>query len=57
MRPPVPVRWVTRCGTMRVLHKQVFSSQTLNEDYAGLEEVDDGVYDFFFCFYHIGRYR
>jgi len=23
----------------------------------GLEEVDDGVYDLFFCFYHIGRYE
>jgi len=23
----------------------------------GLEEVGDGVYDLFFCFYHIGRYQ
>ena len=23
----------------------------------GLEEVDDGVYDLFYCFYHIGRYE
>ena len=23
----------------------------------GLEEVDDGVYDLFFCFYQIGRYK
>jgi putative transposase len=51
------VRRVSRCGTIRVLHKQVFVSQTLNEDYVGLEEVDDGVYDLFFCFYHIGRYH
>jgi hypothetical protein len=48
---------VSRCGTIRVLHKQVFVSQTLNEDYVGLEEVADGVYDLFFCFYHIGRYH
>ncbi len=23
----------------------------------GLEEVDDEVYDLFYCFYHIGRYE
>ena len=51
------VRRVSRCGTIRVMHKQVFVSQTLNEDFVGLEEVDDGVYDMFFCFYHIGRYE
>jgi putative transposase len=51
------VRRVSRCGTIRVLHKQVFVSQTLNEDQVGLEEVDDGVYDLYFCFYHIGRYH
>jgi hypothetical protein len=51
------VRRVSRCGTLRVLRNQVFVSQTLNEDYVGLEEVDDGVYDLFFCFYHIGRYE
>ena len=22
----------------------------------GLEEIDDGVYDLYFCFYQIGRY-
>ena len=49
------VRRVSRCTTIRVMHKQVFVSQTLNEDYVGLEEVDDGVYDMYFCFYHIGR--
>jgi hypothetical protein len=51
------VRRVSRCGTIRVLRKQVLVSQTLNEDYVGLEEVGDGVYDLFFCFYHIGRYQ
>jgi len=51
------VRRVSRCGTIRVLRKQVFVSNTLSEDYVGLEEVDDGVYDLFFCFYHIGRYE
>ena len=51
------VRRVSRCGTIRVLSNQVFVSQTLNEDYVGLEEVDDGVYDLYFCFYQIGRYE
>jgi hypothetical protein len=51
------VRRVSRCGTIRVFGNQVFVSQTLNEDYVALEEVDDGVYDLYFCFYFIGRYE
>ncbi len=51
------VRRVSRAGTIRVFGKQFFVSNTLQEDYVGLEEVDDGVYDLFFCFYHIGRYE
>ena len=51
------VRRVSRCGTIRVLCNQILVSNTLNEDYVGLEEVDDRVYDLFFCFYHIGRYE
>ena len=51
------VRRVSRAGTIRVLRRQVFVSNTLNEDYVGLEEVDDGVYDLYFCFYQIGRYH
>jgi hypothetical protein len=51
------VRRVSRAGTIRVLQKQIFVSKTLQEDYVGLEEVDDGVYDLFFCFYQIGRYE
>ncbi len=51
------VRRVSRSGTIRVFHNQSFVSNTLHEDYVGLEEVDDGVYDLFFCFYHIGRYE
>jgi putative transposase len=50
------VRRVSRSGTIRVFGKQFFVSNTLHEDYVGLEEVDDGVYDLFFCFYQIGRY-
>jgi transposase InsO family protein len=51
------VRRVSRAGTIRVFGKQIFVSHTLDEDYVGLEEVDDGVYDLFFCFYQIGRYE
>jgi putative transposase len=51
------VRRVSRAGTVRVLSKQVFVTQTLEEEYIGLEEVDDGVYDMYFCFYQIGRYH
>jgi len=51
------VRRISRCGTMRVLHNQVFVTQVLNEQYVGLEEVDDGLYDVYFCFYLIGRYE
>jgi putative transposase len=51
------VRRVSRCGTIRVFGNQVFVSQTLNEECVALEEVDDGVYDLFFCFYLIGRYE
>jgi putative transposase len=51
------VRRVSRDGTIRVLRNQVFVSNTLHEDNVGLEEVDDGVYDLYFCFYQIGRYE
>ena len=51
------VRRVSRAGTIRVFHNQVFVSNTLQEDYVGLEEVEDGVYDLYFCFYQIGRYK
>lgn len=50
------VRRVSRAGTIRVFRNQVFVSNTLQEDYVGLEEVADGVYDLYFCFYQIGRY-
>jgi putative transposase len=51
------VRRVSRAGTIRVFHNQIFVSNTLHENYVGLEEVDDGVYDLYFCFYQIGRYE
>jgi transposase InsO family protein len=50
------VRRVSRDGTIRVLRNQIFVSNTLHDDFVGLEEIDDGVYDLYFCFYQIGRY-
>jgi hypothetical protein len=50
------VRRVSRAGTIRVFHNLVFVSNTLQEDYVGLEEAADGVYDLYFCFYQIRRY-
>jgi putative transposase len=50
------VRRVSRAGTIRAFGRQLFVSSTLMEDYVGLEEVADGVYDLYFCFYQIGRY-
>ncbi|TET37834.1 MAG: hypothetical protein E3J69_02085 [Anaerolineales bacterium] len=51
------VRRVSRAGTIRMFHKQILVNSTLLEDYMGLEEVDDGVSDMFFYFYHNGRYE
>jgi len=50
------VRRVSRDGTIRVLSNQIFVSNTLHDDFVGLEETDDGVFDLYFCFYQIGRY-
>jgi putative transposase len=50
------VRRVSRAGTIRVFNNQFFVSHTLDEDYVGLEEVEDGIYDLYFRFYQIGRY-
>jgi len=51
------VRRVSRGGTIRGFNNQFFVSNALQEDYVGLEEVDDGVYDLYFCFCQIGRYE
>ncbi|MEJ2013673.1 MAG: hypothetical protein P8X64_15800 [Anaerolineales bacterium] len=50
------VRRVSRGGTIRVFGHQLFVSNVLQDDDVGLEQVDDGVYDLFFCTYQIGRY-
>lgn len=48
-QPNYLVRRVSRCGTIRGVRNQVFGSQTLNEDFVGLDEADDGVNDLYFC--------
>jgi len=40
----------------RVFHNQVSVSSTLREDYVGLKEVADGVWDLYLYFYQIGCY-
>ena len=50
------VRRVSRAGTVRMHNRQFFLSSTLMEDYVGLEEIDEGIYDVFFRFYQIARY-
>jgi transposase InsO family protein len=51
------VRRVSRDGTVRMMGKQFFVATPLMEDYIGFEEQEEGVYDMYFCFYHIGRYN
>jgi len=51
------VRRVSGSGTIRISNNQFFVSNTLRGDYVGAEEVDDGIYDLFFCFYQLGRYH
>ena len=48
---------MSRAGTIRLFHNLFFVSDTLQEAYVGSEEVDDGVYDLYFCFYLIDRYE
>ena len=51
------VRRVSRSGTIRIVSKQIFVSSTLIEENIGFEEIDDGLYDMFFCFLLIGRFE
>ena len=46
-----------RGGTIRIFNQQTFVSITLQEDYAGFEEVDEGVFELYLYFYQIGHYR
>lgn len=50
------VRRVSRAGTVRLFTTQFFLATPLREQCVGFEEIDDGIYDVYFCFYLIGRY-
>ena len=42
------VRWVSKAGTFRFKHRQLFISQALRHEWIGLEEVADGVWSVYF---------
>jgi putative transposase len=50
------VCFVSEPGTIRIVGNQCFVSSTVVHDHVGLDEVDDGVFDVFYRFYHICRY-
>lgn len=56
MRRPAQLYRPSTRTMPRRLRNQFFVSNTLHDDFVGLEEIDDGVFDLFFCFYQIGRY-
>lgn len=42
------VRWVSKAGTFRFKHRQLFISQALRHEWIALEEVADGVWSVYF---------
>ena len=50
------VRRVSRNGAIRWQSKSVTVTHTLIEEYIGFEEIDDGVYNVYYCDYLIGRF-
>jgi len=50
------VRRVSRNGGIRWHHHRVPVSQTLIEEYIGFEEIEDGIYDVYFCELLLGRF-
>lgn len=50
------VRLVSKNGGVRWRHRRVPVSSTLIKEYIGFEEVDDGVYNVYFCDFLIGRF-
>lgn len=45
---PLEVWWVSKCGTYKWKRRQLFISQTLDHEWIGFEEVDDGVWPVWF---------
>ena len=50
------VRRVSHAGCFRLFSKQIFLSNALSDEYIGLEEVDDGVWNILFYNTLLGRY-
>ncbi len=50
------VRRVSRNGGLRWHHHRVPVSSTLIEEYIGFEEIEDGIYNVYFCNFLIGRF-
>ena len=50
------VRLVSRNGGIRWKHQRVPVSSTLIQEYIGFEEVEDGIYNVYFCDFLIGRF-
>lgn len=50
------VRLVSRNGGIRWHHHRVPVSSTLIQEYIGFEEIEDGVYNVYFCDFLIGRF-
>jgi len=50
------VHRVSRNGGIRWHHHRAPVSQTLIEDYIGFEEIDDGIYNVYFCELLIGLF-
>ncbi len=51
------VRRVSRNNGIRWQHRWVQVSSTLAEEYIGFEEIEDGIYNVYFCELLIGRFR
>ena len=54
--PHFMVRLVSKNGGFRWSSKRVPLTHTLENEYIGLEEIDDGIYNVYYCDYLIGRF-
>ena len=50
------VRRVSRTGAIRWQTKRVPLTHTLVEEYVGFEEIDDGIYNVYYCDFLLGRF-
>lgn len=54
--PHFQVRLVSNNGGIRWNHKRVPVSHTLIKEYIGFEEINDGIYNVYYCDFLIGRF-